>query len=560
VAKLKAQKRRRRSGLKRLAIVLLVVVALVAAALGIVTLRIRAILLSVLRKQLPHCEVSVGRVTLNPFSNLSVYDLRIEDRSHPEAHSTIEIERLTANFSLAALLKFDIDLDVPGPEIVLRNIGGDPPPFSDLYAEKRKPASDRFLIRRLTVRDCTVAIDDPDLQISTKLDLELRNPGRRSSGEPTRLKVLLGDFIFEGGGRRTVALSNSLDVSLYGRPADKAIDVRGAIAVGGIGGTIDGSIGGGDTRVEATFDEHRAEALLGLWRRDGDYKIPFLHDFERLSGTVNRVALVMSLDSASGGGLRLDGEIEAAGLNGKSSSMGLEAEGVAVTTPFRLAAANAGGPMEFSVGDPRRMISPGRIAAKKVTWKKYAVTGAQGNIWMEENDWNLDGLRGTLYDGQGRGRIRALSDGRLQFELNFDDVNVEPVFATIGREGDKVTGLAEGRLALAIGAAGDVQAFDAHLRTKAPGGTIKFKEKETSFEAIPGGEQILQGIQQQLPSREYQHFLDKFKNYAYESIAIDAGISGQKYAVDVKIRDRDTRNPLPVDLKIYYERVRIYHE
>ena len=73
MAKLKVHKRRRRTGLKRLAVVLLVLVALAAAALGIVTVRIRAILLSALKKQLPHCEVSVGRVTLNPLSHVDPF-------------------------------------------------------------------------------------------------------------------------------------------------------------------------------------------------------------------------------------------------------------------------------------------------------------------------------------------------------------------------------------------------------------------------------------------------------------------------------------------------------
>ncbi len=561
MAKLRAHKRRRHIRLRRLAVVLLVVVALAAAAVGIVTLRIRSILLSVLRKQLPNCEITVGRVTLNPFSNLTVYDLKIEDRSNPEARSTIELERVTADFSLAAALKFDVDLDVPGPQIVLHNIGGDSPPFADLYAKERKSSSDRFLIRRLRVRDCTVTVYDPDLEISTRLEIELTNPGRRSSGHSTRLKVLFDDLTFEAGGFRTNTLAGSLDVTLYGRPVEQAAEVCGAITIGGpkgdLTGEIEARLGVDGTSLKAEFGRHEAEALLGLFRRDGEYRIPFIHDFEELSGMVNRLALVVSHDPAAGG-LRLDGEIEAVGLDAESSSMGLEIEGGAITMPFRLASTAEGGPTELSVGDPGRMISAGRLAARRVIWSKYSATHARGSIWMRDNDWWIEDLRATLYSGKGWGTIHAFPDGRLEFNLRFDDVDVEPLFTTICREGDQITGTAEGSVALMIGIE-RVEAFNARLDTKPPGGTIKLKEKEKSFDEIPGGEQVLEALKQRLPTREYQHFLDKFKNYTYESIHIDAGMSGEDYVLDVKIRDRDEKNPLPVDLTIQYVRKVIIH-
>jgi hypothetical protein len=779
VAEPRARKRRKRRWLKRLAITVIALVVLVAAALGVVVLKVRAIVLSALRTQLPNCEVSIGRVTLNPFSHLTLHDLTIVDPAHPGAPSTVTLKRVEARFSLARLPKFDVEIEVLDPELVLRNLQGDPAPFADLYANTGgKASSERFMIRRLDVRGASVAIDEPNLKLSATLRLALTQPPRgdtsgptrltlvldgfefesgdlktvplsplldltvqerpnenartisgtitiaRSDGdsqgkpllsgtltgstgkdgtrialdlgpcevetvrglwrtdapysaplsaefealtgtitrlalvasygaapggtlnvegtldakdlaarsdafhiktasvgtlaaelfydaardrpadrllvrhatardaqlgieeedvafntkldaeldnwsfgtpeEPTRLRAAMHDLVFAAAQLKTVAISSTLDVGLSRRAGDEALEARGAITFTGPGGRIAGKLDGrfaaDGTRVEAEFGQHTAEALLGLWRSDGEHKIPFIHDFEAgITGTVDRVGLVVAYDPASDPGLSLDGEIEAHGLDGTSEYLGLEATGVAVSMPMRIASPAPGQPLAFSVGDPQRAISPGRIAVGRVTWDKLVATDARGTIAMRDYDWTLQDLHGTLYDGRGWGSIEAQPDGTLVFDLDFDNVNLEPLFHTFGREGDELTGRAEGHFAMTYEPIQGIEAIEGKLLTKPPGGIIRFKQKENSFKAVPAGDQVVNALQQRMQSRDYQHFFDKFMNYYYESVSIEAGMSGEKYLLDVRVRDQDRKAPTDLDLRINYEYVRIKH-
>ncbi len=658
MAKLKAQKRRR-IRLRRLAVVVLAIVALLVTAVGVVTLRIRSILLSALRKQLPNCEVSIGRAVLNPLKRLSLYDVRIVDLSNPDARSTIEIEHLVAGYTFRAGLKLDIDVEVPASRVVLRNVIGDSPPFPDLFARKpeRKPSRFRLrsarvrdcgivvegegfrlsttlqmdltgagrhaagqpmdatirlsnvalqagavatgdaeqdarsgqpaartratlrigalegalgydgtrggfldcvLLRELRVRDAAIAIDDPNLEVSGLLELDLANETGSLTASPSRLSAVLSGFVFESTGFRTRELTNTLDLALYVRPADNAVQMQGGITIGPIAGTLRGVAGAAGLRLEGTFGHHKLEDLLGLWRRDGPYKIAFVHEFESTTGTVERLDLVSTYEPAPGPGFGLEGEIEATGLQGKSSSLALEVEDGALTMPFKLAALAPGKPIELSVGDPDRPLGTARLAAKQASWRTYAATDARGNLWMRDNHWWLDDLRGTLYEGRGWGTIHALPDTTLALELAFDDVNIEPLYATVDRENDQVTGHARGHMALTVGG-GRLQSITAELRTKPPGGLIKIADVEKSFDAVPGGRQAIEALKKGRSSREYQHLLDKFKNLTYERIEINATTSGDSYIVILHVVERKDKDPLDIEFKFDYQVERIRH-
>ncbi len=1007
MAKAGTPRRRKRRWLRRLVVALLVVVALTGTAFGIVSLQIRGIVLSALRKELPNCEVSVGRVVLSPLLSLSVYDLKVEDRSRPESPSTITVERVTADVSIAALLKFDIALDVAAPAVALGHVSGDPPPFADLFERERKAPSDRFLVRRLDVRDGSITILDPGLAVSTTLQVELTSPPRGSTDEPTRLTVALEGLELEAGGVETAGLGETLELSLYRQPAEDedateisgtlriarpggesgpdevlagrftgrtgaagtrvrleldehelgavlglwrtegrfrvaglgdlealagtvkrvvlaasydsasggglslegefeaaglgaklgspaeaeaelhaavtvgalegaigyggasdgffvrefrardctvdvrsagvsvstrldlgvenwhaggnaepgrvtavldgfefgsggvrtvplrssfeavvaggapgsvadvsgtfaighsegegamgrvlagefkgrtgpegtqvaleldpheveavlglcrtdggyrvpvvgdldevagtvkyvtvaasydsgpgrglsleaeieaeglgaklggpadgeaglsaalkiggltgalgyggesegffvqklrarecavdvrspglaisttldlgaenvyaggaaepgrvtatldkfdfatgglrtvllrstldlavdaragedAVDVRGAMTIGRLKdpvgatltgapemtGEIEGRIGAQGTRVAAEFGEHGADVLLGLLRRDGAYKIGFLHDFEKLTGTVDRLGVVVLSGPAVAGGMRIEGEIEAKGLDGRSGSMKMEVEGMTITEPVVLAAPPGGGPMALSVGDPTRKLDPGRITAKRVTFQKYAATDVSGTLWMRDNNWTLDGITGTLYGGKGAGSIRALAGGTLEFKLAFDDVDLEPVFATVGREGDKVTGRAKGAAALTVGRGGVIEAIEGHLKTKPPGGRIKIKDADDLLKEAPGGEQVYEAITQGLPSKDPESFFEKFKDFNYETVEIGTEMSGKTFVTTLHVKERAARDPLELEIKFNYIREVIEH-
>lgn len=641
MAKLKAQKRRR-IRLRRLAVVVLVIVALIATAVGVVTLQIRSILLSVLRKQLPNCEVSIGRAVLNPLKRLSLYDIRIVDLSNPAARSTIEIEHLVADYTLRSGLKLDIDIDVPGSRIVLRNVTGESPPFPDLFARKPERKPSRFQLRRAHVRDCHVTIDDADFSFDAVFDVQASSLGARPAeqppadialqvrdlvfgsgsessvrigrlegtfgydaarpealervllhqvrargcrldirypdfilsgqgtlalanesgelcGHPTKVIAAFDDFVLEAGGLRTVAgTAATVRADVYARPGGPAATMTGTLTSGGLDASLDGALDSTGLRVEAVFSEQPAERLVNLFEREGEYKIPFIHDFDDLKGTIDRFELVLSHTPERG--LGLVGEITASGLDGESSSLGLEVEGIAVDMGFSLLPPEGGGPMQLVVGDPSVPPGPGRVVGKRVKWSSFPATDTTGSLSSRDNNWYLTDVLGALFEGRGTGSIEALADGRIEINLVFDEVNLRPLFRTLSkREGDEVTGRADGTLAVTMSGT-SVTSLKGVLRTRAPGGIVRFKEKEKSFNALPGGDQVLNTLKQGMSPRTFDHFLEKFKNYQYESITIDARKLGNDYVLDVKIRDADKKNPLPVDLTFRYSITHVYHD
>jgi hypothetical protein len=639
VAKLKAQKRRR-IRLRRIAVIMLVIVALLATAVGIVTLRIRPIVLSALRKQLPNCEVSVGRAVLNPLKRLSLYDVRIVDLSNPEGHSTIEIDHLIADYTLRAGLKLDIEVDAPGSRIVLRNVTGESPPFPDLFARKPERKPSRFRLRRARVRDCHVTVDDPAFGLDAVLDVQASGLGARPAqppadvslqvrdlvfvgrpasaveigrlegtfgydatqaevlervllhqvrardcridvrypdfilkgrgtlalanesgelcGHPTKLAAAFDQFLLEAGGLRTMAgTTAAIRADLYALPGGPAATMKGTLDLSGLTASLDGGLDRTGLSVEAVFKDQPAERLVDLFEREREYKIPFIHDFHELEGTIDRFELVLSQTPERG--LGLVGAISASGLDGESSSLGLEVEGIAVDTGFSLLPPEGGGPLQLVVGDPSAPPGPGRVVGKRVKWSSFPVTDTTGTLSMHDNHWYLTDILGVLFEGRGTGHIEALADGTLKLDLVFDEVNLDPLFERIGREDDEVTGHADGRLEVTV-AGGTVTALKGELRTRAPGGIIRFKEKQKSFDALPGGEQIYNTLKQKMPPRAFDHFLEKFKNYQYESITIDARNEGNDYVVDIKIRDADTKNPLAVDLTIRHLFEDVYHD
>jgi hypothetical protein len=195
-----------------------------------------------------------------------------------------------------------------------------------------------------------------------------------------------------------------------------------------------------------------------------------------------------------------------------------------------------------------------------VTWaKKFEVTQGTGDLWMTDDVWYLSDMLGVLFDGQGTGTIKALPDGTINFDLQFSDVNLAPASQAVGAKPDQVTGRADGAVTLTV-VDGRPQSLAGTLRTRAPGGLLRFKEKEKSFNALPGGDQVLGAVRQNMGPRGFDHFLEKFKNYQYESITIEASKSDDDYVLEVKIRDADKKNPLPVDLTIRYSRKVVVHD
>ncbi len=620
---------------------LLVIVALLATAIGIVTFQIRPILLSALRTQLPNCEVSIGRAVLNPLKRLSLYDVRIVDRSNPDASSTIEIEHLVADYTFRAGLKLDIDVEVPASRVVLRDVTGDSPPFPDLFARKPERKPSRFRLRRARVRECHVTIDDAGFGLDAVLDVQasglgapaaqppadislqvrdlvfgsgpassvrigrlegtfgydaarpealervllhrvrardcrvnirypsfilsgqgtlaLANESGELCGHPTKLAAVFDDFLLEAGGLRTVkGTTAAIRADVYALPGGPAATIKGTLDLPGLEASLDGGLDRTGLSVEAVFTDQPAERLVNLFEREGEYKIPFIHDFYELEGTIDHFELVLSHTPERG--LGLVGGISARDLDGKSSSLGLEVEGIAVDMPFSLLPAEGTGPLQLVVGDPSAPPGPGRVVGKRVKWTSYPVTDATGTLSMQDNHWYLTDILGVLFEGRGTGSIEALADGRIELDLVFDEVNLDPLFDAVSkRNDDEVTGHADGTLEVTV-AGGTVTRLKGVLRTRAPGGIIRFKEKEKSFNALPGGDQVLNTLKQQMSPRTFDHFLEKFKNYQYESITIDARKSGNDYVLDVKVRDADKKNPLPVDLTIRYSLEHVYHD
>jgi hypothetical protein len=411
-------------------------------------------------------------------------------------------------------------------------------------------ASEGFFVRKLRAHECKIDVRSPGLAISTTLDLGVENLYAGGAAEPGRVTATLDKFDFETGGLRTVLLRSTLDLAVDARPGEDAVDVRGAMTIGRLKdpvgatlkgtpemkGELEGRIGVQGTRVAAEFGEHGADVLLGLLRRDGAYKIGFLHDFEKLTGTVSRLGVVVLSGPAVAGGVRIEGEIEAEGLNGRSGSMKMEVEGMAITEPVVLAAPPGGGPMVLSVGDPSRTLDPGRITAKRVTFQKYVATDVRSTLWMRDNNWTLEAITSTLYGGQGRGSIRALADGRLLFKLAFDNVDIEPVFA-----------------------GGAIEAIEGRLKTKPPGGRIKIKDAEKRLKEAPGGEQVYEAIRQGLPPGDSKSFFDRFKDFDYETVEIGTGMSGKTFVTTLHVKERAERDPLELEIKFNYTREVIEH-
>lgn len=749
MAKLKAHKKRR-VRLRRGAVVLLVIVALLATAIGIVTLRIKAIVLSALRKELPNCEVSVGRVTLNPFSNLKIYDLRIEDRSTPDARSTIELDHAVAHYSITGGLKFDIDLDVARPAVVLDSTGGTP--FPDLFEREPSGKPSRFRLKQVSLRDCRLKIHDPALTLDASFGVQARDLGeddrelslsncqvklagetftlaasieaavtglalsgssasasaqapadidlvlsdlamttesaavvqnadgtqtvsdangrttlkvarlegklsydaaqpelldrlllhklRAAGGEvqvrypdveqpdfrvsggfevglanasgnlrsvPTKLTVESGGIDLEAGLLMTypmrVAIDGNLDAGDDGRSARLAGTFT-AVATKApedaerpaeLNGTITGLLDKTGLHVTTVFENQKAQDLVTLFVDDTDeakpdkpkdgeakheHKIPVIHDFTLAPigddeepgepmNVIDRFELDLAYTPALGFGLT--GAIVADGLEGRSEAMMLTVEGIKVDTTFSLLPPERGAALELIVGDPTAVAGPGVITADRVIWDApgdmhFPANKARGHLWSEDYVWTLGNILGTVFDGEGTGTIQALADGTVTLDLQFKNVNLRPFFAAIvgqSAEDDQMTGLADAKVAITLKSTDTGMALDnidAELHTLPPGGLLMLKKKEKSFNSLPGGEKVLGAVKQQMSPRFYDHFLEKFKNYHYESITIEARKSGNEYLLDVKVRDADKKNPLPIDLTIRYSVVHIYHD
>jgi hypothetical protein len=664
VAKLKAHKRRR-TRLRRAAVIALVVVALIVAAVGIVTMRIRAIALSMLRKQLPNCEVTLGRAVLNPLSKLSLYDLRIVDRSRPDAGSTIELQHVVARYRIASGLKLDIDLDVSRPTVVL-DMGGEMP-FPDLFARKtekpsrfrlracdvrdcrvtldgpgyrldatldvqasglgsddaERPADvslqvrdlalasgpagpegsaaagspstpaeetgstvqvgliegtlgydatqrevlDRVLLRQLWARDCTVTVRYPDFRLSGTLDLALANETGDVHGRPTKLAISSDDFQLEAGTLLTRPTAVVVDADVRVQPDASVLTATGTLTAGGLRAALSGLLDKTGLHVTSLFQQQNALNLVELFVDDTKHHIPVIQDFPGLSGTVERFELALAYTPELGFGLT--GAIVADGLTGTSDALMLTVKGMSVDTTFSLLPPERRAPLELVVGDPKAEAGPGRIVAEEVIWNApgdmhFPATQATAHLWSEDRVWTLGSILGVIFESRGTGVIQALADGTVTLDLQFDGVNVAPLFAEItGKAQDQMTGHADAKVLITLKETGrglGLHSVKASFHTKPPGGVLRLKEKEKSFNSMPGGDKVLEAVKQQMSPRFYDHFLEKFKNYQYESITIEASTEGNDYLLVVKIRDADKKNPLPIDLTIRYSRVYIYHD
>ncbi|MBN1918015.1 MAG: hypothetical protein JW889_08915 [Verrucomicrobia bacterium] len=457
------------------------------------------------------------------------------------------------------------------------------------YDAAKARTLDRFLLHEVRASDCTVAVRYPDIQepnfsLSTTFALGLANASGDVYNYPTRLEINSGDFLLNAGLLKTHPLRVAIDANLDARRDGPSVRMAGTLTAitatevpelgvqAKLNGEITALLDKTGLHVTTLFEQQPAEQqpaehLAHLFENKERHRIPVIHDFTDLTGNVERFELALAYTPELGFGLT--GDIKAEGLEGTSDPMMLTVKGIAVDTTFSLLPPERGAALELVVGDPNSVAGPGRLVADKVTWNApgdmhFPAAGATAHLWSEDYVWTLGDILGAIFEGHGTGTIQALADGTVTLDLQFDSVNMAPLFAEItGKEEDQMTGRADATLAIVLKDAGaglGLYSIKGTLRTRAPGGVLMLKEKEQSFGSVPGGDKVLGAVKQQMSPRFYDHFLEKFKNYHYESITIDASTEGNDYVLVVKIRDADKKNPLPVDLTIRYSRVYIYHD
>jgi hypothetical protein len=430
---------------------------------------------------------------------------------------------------------------------------------------------DRLLLHEVRASDCSVAVLYPDFKLTTTLDLGLVNETGDVYGQPTRLAVSSDDFLLEAGSMLTKPMTVVVDADVHAERDNQALDLSGSLTAGGLGAALSGLLDTAGLHVTTLFQQQDAPNLVELFVDDKDHHIPVIQDFPGLTGTVERFELALAYTPELGFGLT--GAITAEGLKGTSETLMLTVDGISVDTTFSLLPPERGAPLELIVGDPTAKAGPGVITATTVTWNApgdmdFPAHGPEARLWSEDYVWTLTDILGTMFDGQGTGTIQALADGTVTIDLQFDGVNMAPLFEAIagpkdGQQQDQMTGHADASVSVLLkdmGKGVGLYSIKGSLRTKPPGGVLRLKEKEKSLNALPGGQQVAGALKQGMSPRVYDHFLEKLKNYQYESITIDASTEGNEYTVAIKLRDADKKNPLPIDLTIHYSRVHIYHD
>ena len=438
------------------------------------------------------------------------------------------------------------------------------------YDATRPKMLDRLLLHKVHATDCAVAVNYPGFTLTSTLELGLANDTGDVYGRPTKLAASSPDFQFEAGLLKTYPLDTVIAADLHVQPDASALTAAGTLTAQGLSGTLNALLDKTGLHVTTLFEKQEADRLVDLFESEKPHKIPVIHDFPGLTGTVERFELALSYTPKLGFGLT--GAIAADGLQGESDAMMLDVEGISVDTTFSLLPPERGAPLEFVVGDPEAEPGPGRIVAKSVTWNAPGDMNfpaeATGRLWMKDYVRTLGDILGAIFEGKGTGTIQALADGTVTIDLQFDGVNMTPLFKAIagpqeGQQEDQMTGHADAKLAIVLkstDAGMALTGIKGTLRTRPPGGLLRLKEKEKSISALPGGQQVAGALKQGMSPRVYDHLLEKLKNYQYESITIEAGTQGDEYIVAIKLRDADKKNPLPVDLTIRYSRVYIHHD